>query len=85
MPGAATTEMATIQTSWTTLANPMTPLHPSRGPPDWIDADEQVLLDEGLDQDRYQIDKSSGQKICTAEGCPCGWRTGTYAINSING
>jgi hypothetical protein len=56
-----------------------------RGPPDWIDADEQLFLDEDLDQDRYEIDKSSGQKICTAESCPYGWRTGTCAMNSING
>jgi hypothetical protein len=61
------------------------PIHPPRGPPDWIDADEQVLLDEDLDQDRYQIDKSSGQKICTAKGRPYGWRTGTCAMNSLNG
>jgi hypothetical protein len=32
------------------------PIHPPRGPPDWIDADEQVFLDEDLDQDRYEID-----------------------------
>jgi len=28
---------------------------PPRGPPDWIDADEQVFLDEDLNQDRYEI------------------------------
>jgi hypothetical protein len=60
-------------------------IHRPRGPPDWLDADEQVFLDEDLDRDRYQIDKSSGQKICTAEGCPYGSRTGTCAMNSING
>jgi len=71
--------------SWTTSANPISPpIHPPRGPPDWIDADEQLLLDGDLDQDRYEIDKSSGQKICTAEDCPYGWRTGTCAMNSIN-
>jgi hypothetical protein len=32
------------------------PIHPPRGPPDWIDADEQLLLDEDLDQDRYEIE-----------------------------
>jgi hypothetical protein len=31
-------------------------LHRPRGPPDWIDADEQVFLDEDLDQDRYEIE-----------------------------
>jgi hypothetical protein len=61
------------------------PIHPSRGPPDWINADELVFLDEDLDQDRYEIDKSSGQGICTAERCPYGWRTGTCAMNSIKG
>jgi hypothetical protein len=56
------------------------PIHPPRGPPDWIDADEQVFLDDDLNQslprtrsgDRYEIDKSSGQKICTAAGRPQG-------------
>jgi hypothetical protein len=69
-------------------ANPISyhpPIHPPRGPPNWIDADKRFFLDEDLDQDRYEIDKSSGQKICTAEGCPYGWRTGTCAMNSING
>jgi hypothetical protein len=61
------------------------PIYPPRGPPDWIDAQERAFLDEGLDQDRYEIDKSSEQKICTAEGCRYGWRTGTCAMNSING
>jgi len=32
------------------------PIHPPRGPPDWIDADEQVFLDEDLDQDHYGIE-----------------------------
>jgi hypothetical protein len=40
------------------------PIHPPRGPPDWIDADEHVFLDEDLDQslprtrsgDRYEIE-----------------------------
>ena len=31
-------------------------IHPPRGPPDWIDAQEQVFLDQDLDQDRYEID-----------------------------
>jgi len=48
------------------------PIHPPRGPPGWSDADEQVFLDEDLDQDRYEIDKSSGQKICTVTGRPQG-------------
>jgi hypothetical protein len=61
------------------------PIHPPRGPPESIDSHVQVFLDEGLDQDHYGIDKSSGQRICTAEGCPYGWRTGTCAMDPING
>jgi len=52
------------------------PIHPPRGPPDWSDADEQVFLDEDLDQDRYEVDKSSGQKIYTATGRPQGGAQG---------
>jgi hypothetical protein len=87
MPGAAITEAAPVHQILDHIGEPHQPppIHPPHGPPDWIDADEQLLLDEDLDQDRYEIDKSSGQKICTAEGCPYGWRTGTCAMNSING
>jgi hypothetical protein len=83
---AAITEMAPIQNTLDHIGEPHgpPPIHPPRGPPDWFDADEQVFLDEVLDQDRYQIDKSSGQKMCTAEGGPYGWRTGTCAMNSIS-
>jgi hypothetical protein len=87
MPGAAITETASVHQILYHLGEPheSLPIHPPRGPPDWIDADEQVFLDEDLDQDRYPIDKSSGHKIRTAEGCPYGWRTGTYAMDPING
>jgi hypothetical protein len=87
MPGAAITETASVHRILDHIGEPHQPppMHPPRGPPDWINAEELVFLDEDLDQDRYQIDKSSGQKICTAEGCPYGWRTGTCAMNSING
>jgi hypothetical protein len=86
MPGAAITETAPVHQILDHLGEPHQPppIHPPRGPPDWIDADEQVFLDEDLDQDRYEIDKSSGHEICTAEGCPYGWRAGTCAMNSIN-
>jgi hypothetical protein len=42
MPGAAITEMAPIQNILDHLGEPHEPpaLHPPRGPPDWIDADE---------------------------------------------
>ena len=52
------------------------PIHPPRGPPDSVDTQERVFLDEDLNQDRYEIDKSSGQKICTAMGRPQGGAQG---------
>jgi hypothetical protein len=55
---ALITEVAPIQNILDHLGEPHEPppLHPPRGPPDWIDADEQVFLDEDLDQDRYEIE-----------------------------
>jgi hypothetical protein len=87
LPGAAITGTAPVHQILDHIGEPheSPPIHPPRGPPDWIAVDEQAFLDEDLDQDRYEIDKSSGQKICTAEGCPYGWRAGTCAMNSISG
>jgi hypothetical protein len=58
MPGAAITETAPIHQILDHIGEPHQPppIHPPRGPPDWIDAQEQVFLDEDLDQDRYEID-----------------------------
>jgi hypothetical protein len=66
MPGATITETAPVHRILDHLSEPHQPppIHPPRGPPDWIDADEQVFLDEDLDQSlprtrsghRYEIE-----------------------------
>jgi hypothetical protein len=60
MPGATITKAAPFHRILDHIGEPHQPppIHPPRRPPDWINADEQVFLDEDLDQDSYEIDKS---------------------------
>jgi hypothetical protein len=95
MPGAAITEAVPIHRILDPLGKPHVPppIHPPRGPPGWIDADESVFLDEVLNQslpstrsqDRHEHEKSSGQTICTTAARPLGWCTGMCAMKSISG
>jgi hypothetical protein len=57
MPGAAITETAPVHQILDHIGEPHQPppIHPPRGPPDWIDAQERVFLDEDLKQDRSRL------------------------------